>query len=219
MMSTNRYQVIGNLIIKLLEDQANTYSGDQLFEKQGGIAGCLIRTAGHDFMDYRVDGGGGSDGCFNLQDDDNKGLQSCLTIFGITGIYDKIVNELGYSISLADFFVIAGEVSAGRLADDYELDQEGNYKAGTFFAKFRDNFKAGRKTAKVCDHVGRMPNPEHGCFGKGTGKDGLKQIFVDHIFKSAKWPWTYSTAINGAHTIGKASLENSGYEGFWGTKK
>lgn len=111
-----------------------------------------------------------------------------------------------------------GEAAAGRLADDYALDDDGHFKEGTFLAQFRDNFKSGRKTAKECDYTHRMPNPEHGCMGRGEGKDGLKQIFVDHIFKAAKHPWTYTTAINGAHTVGKASLENSGYEGFWGSK-
>ena len=170
-------------------------------------------------MDYRIDGGGGSDGCFNLKDPDNKGLQSCLTSHGIIDLYDDIVNTKGYSVSIADFFVIIGEAAAGRLADDYALDDDGHFKEGTFLAQFRDNFKSGRKTAKECDYTHRMPNPEHGCMGRGEGKDGLKQIFVDHIFKTAKHPWTYTTAINGAHTVGKASLENSGYEGFWGTKK
>lgn len=37
-------------------------------------AACLLRFAGHDFMDYRKSKGGGSDGCVDFSDPDNKGL-------------------------------------------------------------------------------------------------------------------------------------------------
>jgi len=41
-----------------------------------------------------------------------------------------------------------------------------------------NNFKFGRTTLDTCDHSAGslMPNPEEGCAG-------LKNIFVDHIFK------------------------------------
>jgi hypothetical protein len=60
-----------------------------------------------------------------------------------------------------------------------------------------------------------LPNPEHGCEGKGAGKDGLKQIFVDNIYKGHEDAWTLTAAISGAHTVGSAKPENSGYDGFW----
>jgi len=58
-------------------------------EDKGAFAGCLVRLAGHDMMDFRYifeknkDGSdskkvinqkGGSDGCINFNDSDNKGL-------------------------------------------------------------------------------------------------------------------------------------------------
>jgi len=49
-------------------------------------AACLVRLAGHDFMDYRNNSGvetGGSDGCVNFNDADNKGLASCLATTGV----------------------------------------------------------------------------------------------------------------------------------------
>jgi len=49
-----------------------------------------------------------------------------------------------------------------------------------------------------------MPNPEYSCEGKGPGKDGVKQIFVDNVFRDYEFPWTLTTAISGAHTIGRA---------------
>lgn len=74
LMSTNRYEEISKLVIKLIDDKDKDYTGEAVDEQRGRLAGCVIRTAGHDFMDYRIDGGGGSDGCFNLKDPDNKGL-------------------------------------------------------------------------------------------------------------------------------------------------
>jgi hypothetical protein len=44
----------------------------------GNIAGCMVRTAGHDFMDFRIDVNGkqvgGSDACMNFLDPDNNGI-------------------------------------------------------------------------------------------------------------------------------------------------
>ena len=54
-----------------------------------------------------------------------------------------------------------------------------------------------------------MPNPENGC-------DGLKSIFVDHIYASETGDeWILTAAISGAHTLGSATIANSGYDGFW----
>ena len=33
------------------------------------------------------------------------------------------------------------------------------------------------------------------------------------------YPWTLTAAISGAHTIGSAKPENSGYNGFWSDSK
>jgi len=43
----------------------------------------------------------------------------------------------------------------------------------------------------------------------------LRQIFVDNIFRYSDNPWTLTTAISGAHTIGRTHKENSGYDGTW----
>ena len=53
-----------------------------------------------------------------------------------------------------------------------------------------------------------MPNPTTGC-------DGLSMIFVDHIYKGQSDAWTLIAAINGAHTLGSATIANSGFNGFW----
>lgn len=57
-----------------------------------------------------------------------------------------------------------------------------------------------------------MPNPENGC-------DDLKKVFHEHVY-AGKWgkgkAWTMTAALSGAHTLGHAKPENSGYDGGWG---
>lgn len=106
-------------------------------------AACLIRLAGHDFMDYRNINGtesGGSDGCIDLSDDDNKGLEQCLRDSALQTVYDKTCDK----VSLADFIVIAAEAVTARTATDYNSSAE--FNNGTLEASFRDHFQAGRAT-------------------------------------------------------------------------
>lgn len=90
---------------------------------KSAYAGCMVRAAGHDFMDFRVgkkrdqsDATGGSDGCFNFNDPDNKGLKECLTKFDVNTLYNKWCHKL----SLADFFVLHAESVMGILATDFD---------------------------------------------------------------------------------------------------
>lgn len=55
-----------------------------------------------------------------------------------------------------------------------------------------------------------MPDPERGF-------DDLQEIFFDHIFKyeNGKVKKRHTAAIMGAHTLGSAKVENSGYKGQW----
>jgi hypothetical protein len=124
----------------------------ELATNKSKFAGCVVRVAGHDFMDFRysnldLDGSptsGGSDGCINFKDDDNTGLSECLQNSGIIDVYQSFCTTL----SLADFLVIAAEAVMGRTATYYN---SGDYYAdGTFAKVLRDNFKFGRKTAKTC---------------------------------------------------------------------
>ena len=58
--------------------------------KKGGFAACLVRLAGHDFMDFRNDGGtqkGGSDGCIDFSDHNNAGLIECINESNIVATY------------------------------------------------------------------------------------------------------------------------------------
>ena len=174
---------------------------------RGKYAGCIVRTAGHDFMDFRKasDGttSGGSDGCINFADEDNTGLPECLTSSGLAAVYEKYCT----TVSLADFLVIIGEAVMGRTAERY--NPSNYYETGSVAQAFLENFKYGRTTALTCpSNTGLMPNPENGC-------DGLKNIFVDHIYAGTGREWEFTAAISGAHTLGSASIANSGYNGFW----
>lgn len=97
----------------------------------------------------------------------------------------------------------------GRTAELYSATDY--YALGTPAEAFLENFKSGRTTQVTCpSNSGLMPNPELGC-------DGLSNIFIDHIYSaSGTRAWEMTAAISGAHTLGSASIANSGYNGFWG---
>lgn len=83
------------------------------------MAGCTLRLAGHDFMDFRylttTTTQGGSDGCINFNDGDNGGLLDCINNYGLPSVYANYCSI----VSLADFLVIAGEAVMGRTSDTY----------------------------------------------------------------------------------------------------
>lgn len=79
---------------------------------------------------------------------------------------------------------------------------------------FRDQFKFGRKTAETCEWANElMPDPEKGC-------DDINSIFGQHLFKyqRGREKKRMISAIMGAHTLGSAKAENSGYKGSWSSK-
>ena len=176
---------------------------------RGKYAGCLVRAAGHDFMDFRYGSNGstsdGSDGCINFADEDNTGLASCLTNSGLPSIFQNHCT----TVSLADFLIIAAEAVMGRTAEKYNPNDP--YRKGTAAYAFMENFKSGRTAVHTCpSNTGLMPNPELGC-------DGLSSIFINHIYNAqGNRAWELTAAISGAHTLGSASIANSGYNGFWG---
>lgn len=166
---------------------------------QSDWSGCVLRAAGHDLMDYK-DSSGGADGCMDLHDPDNKGLHECLYQgeFGVSVM--QAYQEHCVKISLADFLVIAAE-SVMLLARQHVL------QANTSRAPldFKSGFRYGRRTAKTCSWVaGRLPDPERSC-------TAVRETFVESMGLS----WPQAAALMGVHTLGRASVQNSGYSGFW----
>lgn len=107
--------------------------------KQKDLAGCLIRLAGHDAMDF-TGSSGGSDGCLDTNNHINKGLAECINNTGIVDIYETVCEE----VSLADFIVISAEAMMYRTSTTY--DSTRLFYFGQLGRTFRDNFKAGRRT-------------------------------------------------------------------------
>ena len=98
----------------------------------------------------------------------------------------------------------------GRTEPDY--NPSNHFASGTLLASFLSNFHYGRTTAKTCDwNTERIPKPNDGC-------DGLKSIFIDNIYANDAEPWKSVAAISGAHTLGRAHPEYSGFDGFWASE-
>jgi len=171
---------------------------------EADLAGCLLRMAGHDFMDYNGtgDGKGGADACTDMDDGDNAGLPECL----FRGEFDgKVSLNDAYAlfcdkISLADFIVLAAEAVMAHFAvgETKEL----------LAAGFKSNFRYGRTTAfEGCQFsVGVLPNPANSC-------DAVDDVFNNNMGLN----WTLSAALMGVHTLGRAEVKNSGYDGWWTT--
>ena len=71
---------ITKLVIAIYEALPNDVT--PISNPRAAFAGFLVRAAGHDFMDFRINAdnttSGGMDGCINFSDGDNAGLQTCL---------------------------------------------------------------------------------------------------------------------------------------------
>jgi len=173
--------------------------------QQADLAGCILRMAGHDFMDFDVKTGkGGSDGCTDMDDDNNAGLAECLYqgefegLVSLSDAYKLFCNR----ISLADFTVLAAQTVMHYLAKGEARDIMGD--------GFRSNFRYGRTTASEgCKHsIGVLPKPEDSC-------DGVEHTFV----KALGLTWEESAALMGAHTLGRAQQDFSGFRGWWSDKE
>lgn len=172
------------------------------FCPQADWSGCVLRAAGHDFMDFDGTSGssGGSDGCLDLHDADNAGLHECLYLgeFGVS--INQAYQEHCKTVSLADFLVIAGEAVMHLTRQNYLQE----YPKGEPI-DFKSSFRFGRTTAEECAWArGRLPNPERSC-------TAVKETFLERMGLS----WEEAAALTGVHTLGRAKVENSGYDGFW----
>jgi len=184
--------------LRRIYENLNSFCGAEDCE-QSHWAGCILRLAAHDFMDYSM-GSGGADGCVNLDDPDNAGLSDCLiggpSIVGLTQVYENFCTK----ISLADFLVISAE-AVMNITRDSVLKIDPDRQA----LDFRSRFKYGRVTQKTCDaSFGRMPDAERSC-----------AAVEENLLTRLGLTWDQSAALMGAHTIGGASISNSGYIGRW----
>jgi hypothetical protein len=198
-MTCKDYDLIAYTINSLYSQLDTTCTAD--YCPQADWAGCILRFAGHDFMDYK-DGTGGSDGCIDLSIDDNKGLAECLhkgELHKDKGVLSSSLadayKDFCTKVSLADFVVIAAEAIM-------TLSRQGRS-----MPSFKEHFKYGRTTKQDCPLAAhRLPDPEHSCAA-------VNETFV----KSMGLTWSESAALMGVHSLGRAQIQNSGYNGWWGS--
>jgi len=168
---------------------------------RGEFSACILRMAGHDFMDFNKETGfGGSDGCIDFDDQDNKGLKPCL-FTGENGVHlnDAYVKHRK-DVSLADFLVIAGEAAMAfqRHARTVGKDKQ------QLKDVFKKQFNWGRTTRKTCQNQVHLPLPQTSCAAN-------EKTFI----KALSLTWRETAALMGVHTLGRARLANSGYDGWW----
>ena len=73
----DEYEAVVHDVLDQYEELKNTNDPDGGVSDEARMAGCLLRFAGHDLMDYRVgeEHIGGSDGCIDFSTGDNAGLE------------------------------------------------------------------------------------------------------------------------------------------------
>jgi hypothetical protein len=99
----------------------------------------------------------------------------------------------------------------GRTAVDY--NPEDRFGEGVLLGQFMHDFRWGRTTVEQCPWAhGLMPNPAKGC-------TALKEVFEDHVYHGQTKPYSMTAALLGAHTLGSARLETSGFNGTWSDSK
>ena len=165
---------------------------------QADWAGCILRMAGHDFMDF-ANGQGGADACTDMSDPDNAGLLDCL-VNGEHGIsLLEVYHSFCTEVSLADFLVIAAEAVIASTRARHEQATPGAPQLN-----LRNSFRFGRTTSPCTSVTGSLPSPEDGCAA-------VEQVFVNNLGLD----WTEAAALMGVHTLGRAHIGNSGYHGWW----
>lgn len=193
-MTTQDYDRVADRVVDIHTSINATQGAD--------LAGCLIRFVGHDAMDYDPSPSsmtwGGVDGCVNFNDPDNTGLAECLT--GDNGAPSVATLYQSYcdTVSLADFLVIAAEALIAHTSSN----------ATDMRARFRAQFRFGRTTSADCTHNPKLPDPERSCVD-----------VEDNFVRRLGLNWREAATLMGAHTIGRARAENSGYVGWWSDRE
>ena len=196
-MSFDQYDTIVTAVRNELESLPSTCTASNC--PQADWAGCVLRMAGHDFMDF-ANGQGGSDACTDMEDPENAGLPECLSAGEHGKSLQDVYHQICHMVSLADFLVIAAEAVIASTRARHEAAT-----AGAPSLDLRSRFKFGRQTASSCSFaVGRLPDPERGCVA-------VDETFVQRMGLS----WSQAAALMGVHTLGRAKVENSGYHGWW----
>ena len=148
---------------------------------------------------------GGCDGCLNIEDRGNNGLEDIFSI--MNNIYD---NE-GYNvtgISRADFYALAGIVAVRHAADQQSCSELGlstncTKPVPTMFIRY------GRKDCPTSPNTTRIIK-----FPKAHGN---LSVILDLFQVQINMTMRQAVAIIGAHSLGDAGRDRSGFLGPWTT--
>jgi len=169
-------------------------------------ASTVVRLSFHDCV-------GGCDGCININNDSNAGLDTAITI--MENVYSTIT-AAGIVISRADLWAIGGRAAAdyGRAGmpnhKDYDSTQDWRTVVQAWVSEF-PTFQTGREdcnstTAPYTDDVHEFP----------SAHDTFSDVFP-YFRQEFGFSRTNTVAIMGAHTYGGMETTNSGYDGAWTT--
>ena len=187
-MTTDQYAIVRQVL-------------DDYFELNATFVPTAVRLAFHDCV------GGGCDGCSNLENDSNNGLADCILKF------EELRNDAiaagvpAVNITRADFWA-AGALAA--IDRGVKVANKGCPRRTDPFClvpPFNASFFAGRQDCSGTPYTDAdlaFPNP--------TMDAADVFDFFNTWFRFSK---RQTVALMGAHTLGSAMRENSGYAGQW----
>lgn len=155
----------------------------------GDTVGAVVRLAFHDAAGFNqnTQDDFGIDGCVDLNNPDNNGLQDAIELLNI--IHAPWCDV----ISRADFWVLAGYVAV-------EISAPNGFTLPAF--------RYGRTTNDNCvdadGAVSRLPAASH-------GMEEIDRVFVTAMGLTR----ADAVALLGAHTLGRMETANSGFNGPW----
>lgn len=209
------------LILALLVASASCLTSDEYddiyFEifkdirTQPSTASTIVRLSFHDCV-------GGCDGCINIGNPSNAGLEDAIAI--MEDVYTTVKND-NIDITRADLWAIGG-----RAAADYGMEGMPNHRDYDSSQTWRTvvlawindglsdfpTFKTGRVDCDSATDDGYTTD-EHVFPSAHDNFDEVMKYFTDEFgFTNDQ-----TVAIMGAHTYGGMDTDNSGYDGAWVT--
>lgn len=168
-----------------------------VYYNKADFLGGVVRLAFHDAGTYSKNASdGGPDGCVNLNDADNGGLEA------IIAVVESLYAPHKLRLSRADYWVFLANVAASYVAKagSGETSTDGILTIGFRYGRSDKSCGAGE--------LGRLPDA-------AKGWQHVKEVFVDRMGLSVR----EVVALLGAHSLGRAESANSGFEGAWTTLK
>merc|ERR1712038_26988 len=187
-----------SVLILLAEDCAGLTSSEvsQVIRKTRSAVGsakpAMVRLTFHDCV-------GGCDGCLNVNDPDNAGLEDLVT--ALEAVYQS--EGLNDTISRADMWALLGIWAVQQTIDksnDECLDCD-------TVPDLAVEFQWGRQDCDSAPHSDSHLNYPSGLLNY----DDL----MDFLDKEFGYTEREVTALMGAHTLGAADIFNSGFNGVW----